>query len=933
MTAYVLSGACNIDQLGTLSPSGSASARAGGDTVDTNGFKFTIDQDTRYGLTGGSTLSLGSLTINAAKGGDVEIDARAVRVIPYNTGTGNVPAYNTTISQGGVTGKLIRVQSAINATPTAVAAAMPATGFITVKQQSGGAYAAGALTGIGASATGADVAGWIELVGDEAATINCNRLGTLRIRGAWYEVGSTSGSSATTYQLPTNGSVQYYPTVYVDSAAVTVTGASWSGGSITYTCASHEFVVGDEVTITGASPSGYNKTDTRITAVTATTFTVAASDPGTWTSGGSAVVPEPYICAGSLVAASSTGTEAARGKVCWASTGGVLRFGSDGTNTVGYVPPSGRRIRIPNILTANCTTAARQTNALPNATIATRYDLTTTGGGVIDIDKAMLCWYPSVLQGYSVEMRYVGIAESLSLLEVAQAMTIVRCGVGQVAAQANVGLVIGLCFAGGQVNGCHWSRAVQSSAAYIATVTDASGFTFTRNVARTMVTKSNVGAGSWHAVRALNCTWADCTVIGSKPIMNGVANCTWSNLTFIDRPTGTTNTTAAENNSALEFATAASANVKLDGLTFGGLTNVQPYLALINVNVAGCTNIKIRNIGTYATPLTMGSANGVGTPILFGTGVACIGFEAKRVYVSNTRTNLWSADNSCKNINFVNVAGDYADAPVSAMLNCVMRAIGATHALSAQTACYGTHWIDYHTSTTAGRIAVLMNEPTSDTTDQVALTGGAAFTAAGGLYMPTVGMTATFTMPVYCIGHTGFQNSALVMAGGTAGNYTYAFQIDKNDGNGFSAWSSERTAAQLGTDLNALTGISAVNGFKLKLRITTGTGNTTAITSVYVLTTSTTTTQAYQYALDTITLTLTGLQTGSDVVVYSAGTTTVLGSADAVNSYAYVYSTPESVDIGVFKAGYVPFYIRAYALSSADASLPVAQVVDRAYLT
>ena len=76
-----------------------------------------------------------------------------------------------------------------------------------------------------------------------------------------------------------------------------------------------------------------------------------------------------------------------------------------------------------------------------------------------------------------------------------------------------------------------------------------------------------------------------------------------------------------------------------------------------------------------------------------------------------------------------------------------------------------------------------MNEPTSLTSSQVTLTNGAAFTSVGGLYMPTIGMTATFELPYYLIGHTAFQNSPAIMAGGTATNYTYGFQIDKNDNN------------------------------------------------------------------------------------------------------------------------------------------------------
>ena len=850
MTAYTLSAATNID---ALSP-----ARAGGDTVNTNGFKFTIDQDTRYGLGGGATFSLGSLTINANAGGDIEITTQAVRQIPYNTGSGNVPAYNTVVSQGGVTGKLIRVQSAINATPTAVAAAMPASGFITLKQVSGGAFAAGALTGIGASATGADVQGFIELVGDEAATINCNRLGTFRVLGNWYEVGTTSGSSATTYQLPTNGSVQYYPCVYVDSDSATVTAAAWAGGVGTYQASGHTFVVGDEVTVTGASPSGWNVTDAVITAVElGVSFSVAiVSDPGTWTSGGSAKVMEPYPCAGSLVAASSTPTDAVRGKVCWASTAGVLRFGSDGTNTVGYVPPSGRRIRIPSILTANCTTAARGTNALPNATLATRYDFTTTGGGVIDVNKMFLNWYPSFAQAFSVTLKYAAIAEQLSMSEVAQPMTITRCGVGQVAAQAQFALLMSLCFAGGTFNGNKWTSAsLAASGRYVQSLTDLSGFTFNLDLTYSFVLRANATTGTATMTRVANSTW-NYQIIGiGQFLCTTCSSLTFNNSTYFDCIT----TTATANPMSVWALASNTINCTFNGLTFGGLTNVQPYTAILSINAAGCANIKLRNIGTSPSSLlSLGSANQTGTVCALATGSAASDVKLQRLFCSSTRTNLYSGDNSATRITVENCMGDYADVPVNNMLDLVSKGVGATPTYAAQTAVYGTHFFDHFTSATVGRVAFLMNETTSLTSDQVTLESGAAFTSAGGLYMPTVGMAATFEMPYYALGHSSFQNSALVMAGGTVGNYRFEYAIDKNDGNGFSAMTaSAYTAALLGTALNGLTGIDAALGFKLKLKVSTTTANTTAITSMYVLTNSSAAAQANYYPLDVVDVSVT----------------------------------------------------------------------------
>lgn len=80
-------------------------------------------------------------------------------------------------------------------------------------------------------------------------------------------------------------------------------------------------------------------------------------------------------------------------------------------------------------------------------------------------------------------------------------------------------------------------------------------------------------------------------------------------------------------------------------------------------------------------------------------------------------------------------------------------------------------------------------------------------------------------------------------------------------------------------------------------------------------------------------LTISNVVTGSDVVIYQAGTTTVRATGDAIagTTFVYGYESTESVDIGVFKAGYKPYYIRGYALTTSNSTLPVAQTVDRSY--
>lgn len=769
MAAFSLTANTNIDAL---------TGKTGGDTYDTNGFILTIDQDSRVGTNQTTSTSLGSITINATKGGKCNIDGTAIWMIPYTGGSGNIPAWNTVISNSTGSGKLIGVHSALTAASTATGAAMPATGFIRVKQKTG-TYAAGALTGITATASDAGRIGWLEIVGDEASSVNANRLGEFNVTGAWYEIGTTNGSSNQTMQIPNNGLLRYAAGVFIEKNA----------GQADY---------------------------------------------------------EFYPNAGTIT---TMGTEATRGKVVWIDNAGLVRIGNSGAATNGYTPISGLKVVIGNIFLENCATATRTANIIPNSTIATRYDFTCTGGGVVNIDKCNCAWYGSFSQGYSIQITNSGFIDGILLSECATPITWSKVGVGNKPTTALLvsPLTMTLDFAGGTLTDCVWARvSMAASGAHINTLTDITGFTFVRNTVRANTIRGNATTYAINGTRLKNCTWTNPTIIQGAMALITCDGITTTDVIYVEAVSGTTPTTYA---GYVWNLSANTINCSFSGLTLP-VTNTQPYTALLYMTT-GCANIKLRNIGTRAAPLNLGTTNACGLIYTIPAGGACFDIKIQRVYCSNTRTGRMTADNSSKGVTEENVWGDYADAvDVMAVLNMERKGMGGTGALTAQTSVYGTHWRDGFTSTTAGRIAILMNEPSSDTTTQVVLANGAAFTSAGGLYMPVIGQTATFTTPNYILGHTGFSNTALVMAGGTATNYTYRYQIDKNNGNGFSAWSTNKTATTLGTALNGETGIDASLGFKLKLEIATSTTNTTAITSVYLTTTSTTTAQDYQYPLD-----------------------------------------------------------------------------------
>ena len=1129
-----------------------------------NGGYLTIDTHTRYGLGSNLYAAMGDIVGSASLGGSIEFNSTLIRLIPFDgVSAGNVPALDTTITGGtsGASGKILGVYSALTAAPTAAGAACPGTGYLLVRQWNSIAFQDNetlSALATGALVNGTDRAGWLEIVGCESLTATINRLNLFKVRGDYWDfLGvTTDGTRATTYQIPTNGGSQIHvPAVFVQSAAVSITGASWSAGTATYIYSGHLFQKGQELTVTGASASGYNVTDAVITAVTQSTFSVAiVSDPGTWTSGGSATTYEAYPNAGSRTALiANIQTDWLRGRWCWVSTGGLVRFGHDGTNsTGGYIPPSGRKIRVPNIFFTVCTQIAPTANVLPNATLGTRYEFATTGGGAIDIDKASMNWYCNFAQSYSVALTNISTFEALILTECASQIAWKQVVVGQSnTANTQTALTMGLNFSGGYMDSCCWTRIAQaSSGTYVTSWADCSYFSVNGERVHSLTKAANAASGGKTMTRVVQSAWNRPITGAGRDLVVGCDTVEWNNPTYYDNINGTTGTSIPMY--AFDLGTAASYRLKVDGLSFGGLTHVQPYSGVLNIGVAGCFDIKLRNLGTAAAPLDMGGAIAYGTwtrstttmtvtktahglkandiiaviacsdvapkalttttatlwtvasaptadtftvtvsnagqttgqnltyyPCMTGNlvntvaGGAANTVKIQRCYTPNLRTGILTTfDNSVKNVLLEDVWGTEWGVQLVPMLNCEMHRVQSTLALTAQTSCYGTHFADYYTapnpanqaavswtrSTTTctvtssahglrvgnqvvvtvssdtaavilgvktltqiaavaspvntqntfqftclnagaasgtltfvplnGRVAFEMNEATNETSSQVALSNGAAFTSAGGLYMPTVNQQADFTLPVNLIGHSSFPIAEAVMAGGTIGNYDITYSVDggvtyKNlyyprpGGGGSNAsttvtmtsttgvasgdyvwgtnigYNAKVVTVDSGTNITVdkanigtVSGVLRFNqlpsetisdptiGIPLKVRIKTTTTNATAITSLYFFTTSDSTARAATSTLDNIVLTLTGIITGSDVVVNSYNTNTTIGEADEIigTTYAGTFAGGQSVTIKIMKSGYKPWVLYNYSLGSSNVTLPIAQVVDRDYV-
>lgn len=660
-----------------------------------------------------------------------------------------------------------------------------------------------------------------------------------------------------------------------------------------------------------------------------TTATAVNIFPGVWieTAAGSGVY-EPYGSVGTVVALATHRTDASM-KVITQTTGGI-RLGNDGTNGVFYLPPTGCKVRIPATILTNCTRSVSGSGprVVPNATVGTRQELVTTGAGYFDLRCLVAQWYMNLQQAFYVKYKSCAVSDLMNLYEIASPLDVDDCIVAPTQAQANTALNIISCFAGGTVKNSRFHRFnLAASGNYTAALNFVTGVAFSNNVYLSATLRANGTTGAVSSTQPVNCTFTNETFIGGRGLFVGAQRCTFSNIAYYDH-TITTTTSATNAMYVLDFTTGGSGNV-IEGMALPLPAN-GPYQGL--VSLSACYNTLIKNIGSSpSAPLVMNaSVTGLGVN---GAGNND-GITMKRVHLSNTRTGPYSFVNSDTNILLENVSGDAADTSAVAGLNATVKNALLTAQTTGQVSVYGSHWLTRFISTTAGFAEILCNEPTSASAAQCFASGGAPqFNSAGSVLLTKVGDSVTWEMPFTAIGYTAFTNSAPTITGtnvtfGTRwGNHDIEFQADTGSGYG-GTWLN-LTAANLIAQTFAA-------GFRLKIRATCAIANAgNVLTNLRVaLTTTQAVRDAGLYPLSSNTVTFTGLPTGCDVVVLTAGSNTVLASADAGpgTSFTYTYSGAQAVDVGFIKPGYVPFYVRNLALGTTDSTLPVSLTVDRNFI-
>lgn len=849
----------------------SAARAAGEATTIQSGAVLTVNTDTRYhkNAPAAGTGTFGAITMTSTTGGELLIDGRNVRWLAITGGSGD-SALGTTITQGGVSGEYLGYYATLASAPTT---AVGATGFIKLKSVSGGAFAAGAITfgaGTGAAtAAGADVTGWIEVINDDGTNITIARAQKITVRSEWFYLDNTTGA-AQIIQLPTcgGGANTMYPGVWIET----------SPGSNAY-----EFWPAQRYS--AALASGWYST--------------------------------------------AKGTDA-RSKFVEMQDGGAIRIGANTSGDYGYIPASGCKVRIPNVLMMSCATATRAANSLPHATVASRPEFVVTSAGNVDIQGCLSTWYFNFGQAYSVTIKNTAIVDNFAITECATAFTLEEFHTGNYLNTDIANATFTSNLAGGTATKCKWGRCgTMGSADYGTAISYCKDHTFTDCHFQNRIFRTHATSYPCYISYSDNTRFIRPTVVGGALSFITSTNNYVEDHVYADS-FHTTSSATTPPLGAVIFGAGTVGSVLKGGNFWSGIANVHPDTAYLYLTNAA--NVRWHTCGTTATPIDGGSSN----QMLYACNDAgnSLNVEIKRVYFTNIATRFISTVNSSKGLVIENCFDDYAGTNTSMdTLDTIVKGFGIAAADTAFTSVYGTIFYNIFTSATVGRVGLTFNEETTlyaPYVNKTGLTGASGFSSTGLLYLYNLNDVIEYEFPYTILGYTSFAASNVVKGGSNTANLGVKYKLDINDGSGYDVAWNDATSANLSGET-----IDPDLGFKLKVQITCTTAGTNYLNSLYFTMATDATEQLNTYPLDTYTVSLTGLQAGTKVAVLTTTTETLLELL-TVSGGSVSYTYPDTavgggVDFAILAPGYLYQKIVGYTLTAANASIPVVQAVDYGY--
>ena len=623
-----------------------------------------------------------------------------------------------------------------------------------------------------------------------------------------------------------------------------------------------------------------------------------------------------------------------RGRYFTCSAAGVITFGGA---TFGRLPPSGARIRVPNVHFSSSTSANWAANTFNTASVSARYEFFSTGG-VVDVEFACANTLFGVRNASLYRVKDSCGADSCwaggqaSITSNASALAQVRF---ENVAASRVGAINHQNFAVGystdvEFKGCESFQA----------------------------TGSGTGTGAFNVANCVGVVFDSCEAFNNKPVVSWtvsysseivIRNCVHVSGAGANVAMALTGCAAVKITNivvaSLHAATGTRANyaiqfvncpdVAVDGLALFPGTLAFAFAALLAQDQT--TNIRIRNIGTRAAPMVVG-ADGRYVVSLLNVKNA----RVSRVYFSGGSQTVDSTvlTQNCDEV-WISDCGDPTAFAASSMLSSfpqtsfIQRTASGgnrTHTTALSNgntpttfSTIGLHFAEQEVSATEAMLSVFTGiEKSPSPFSQSAYVddvGTIRRDGTNGLLLRALNDQVTWTWPYWILGITGFGNTAPVVSGTNTANIALTYDLDK--GTGFSGTFKTLNAA----NLSAETGISP-SGVKVRLRArceVANTGNALRTVSFFGVT-SAADIVANPYPYNEPTVALSGVQSGSRSAIFRNNDGRLLDVRPSTQTKLYpAWYADANVTLRVRRPGWAEVQT-PFTLTEDGAAFPLNQV-------
>lgn len=403
---------------------------------------------------------------------------------------------------------------------------------------------------------------------------------------------------------------------------------------------------------------------------------------------------------------------------------GVITIAKRSTTVeCGFLPPAGCRVLIGNLILSNVASTNYAINTV-SATDTSKFSISTTANGVLEIDKVTCNWRCDFQTPYSISVKNSSILLNLVINNSVKKPLVQNVGIGLFSNFDRAAIALTSNVLGSDIFRIFATRYKgDTSSTWTVTVADNYGTTVIQDVVihifgnTTTRLRTMANVYTLAVYRTADIILDGIKTAGANILFSATRASRIYRTQYADLIMGATTTSGP----TVGFGFSNSSDAIVSGFSnYDNIPNVNPYAGILQA-YSTSSLIYLIDVGTPQNPYNGGA---VGFEIGYAVNsTSSKDIKVRRVYLSTHRSAILSINATLDGLEAIDVWGRADIGQTLGCSNAVTRNCRWSRSTTGQSACYGRHFEDFFNTTTAKFLNVVFNEASDKTTHMVKLYG------------------------------------------------------------------------------------------------------------------------------------------------------------------------------------------------------------------